>query len=389
MILDISASDFRRIMNDEELFLPKRWDNVDFLDTVNRLFSHYINKLKTFGVDSSISHNYIQVDIDLVNTVTGMLLKSINHYLNGFPSQAYYTFNKAMKVLMQKPLKVYQKSVMEDPSLSKENRNGQLILFRATKVKEYQQYARTRVFHTPYNLRSKVSTCRYSIAGYPSLYLGTSLELCCKEIGANVKRSLVLAAGFQLERSYKRSNTHIQVIELAVKPQDFLYTIDDNCEISRQRDQKVTAKSHETGRQINKMLLESRKVKESYLLWYPLIAVCSFIRARKKDPFAAEYIIPQLLMQWIRNNYKSINNLYGDKLIGIRYFSCVSEKASDMGFNYVFPTSGRWISSNLPYCSVLTKAFQLTAPVYVNRNESVQLCERKLAWSKNYDFIGI
>lgn len=46
---------------------------------------------------------------------------------------------------------------------------------------DVKPYSRTRVLHTPYNLRSKVSTSRYSIAGYPSLYLGTSLQLCCKE----------------------------------------------------------------------------------------------------------------------------------------------------------------------------------------------------------------
>ncbi len=45
-------------------------------------------------------------------------------------------------------------------------------------------------------------------------------------------------------------------------------------------------------------------------------------------------------MQWVRSEIDQSG--YGDynQLIGIRYFSCASVRASDIGFNYVFPTSG-------------------------------------------------
>ena len=76
-----------------------------------------------------------------------------------------------------------------------------------------------------------------------------------------------------------------------------------------------------------------------------------------------------------------------DNLIGIRYFSCASVKASDMGFNYVFPTSGRQKSYELPYCAVLTKAFRLTNPVYIHEYDNISACEWKLSKSNNYDHI--
>lgn len=90
-------------------------------------------------------------------------------------------------------------------------------------------------------------------------------------------------------------------------------------------------------------MLENASVRAAYLLWYPLIAACSYISVSKKDPFAAEYIIPQLLMQWVRceiGSQPGIEDEYS-QLIGIRYFSCVSQKASETKFNYVFPTSGK------------------------------------------------
>lgn len=128
-------------------------------------------------------------------------------------------------------------------------------------------------------------------------------------------------------------------------------------------------------------------IRSAYLLWYPLIASCSYIRIDKSDPFAAEYIIPQLLMQWVRNEIGSKKGGKRDQLVGIRYFSCASVRASEMGFNYVFPTSGKQKSAELPYCSVLLKAFRLTSPVYINEYDDLYTCERKLIQSNDLDFI--
>lgn len=93
------------------------------------------------------------------------------------------------------------------------------------------------------------------------------------------------------------------------------------------------------------------------LYWYPLIVACSFIRVNKQDHFASEYIIPQLLMQQIRSEVKT------NKLVGIRYLSCASEWASELGFNYFFPVSGIRHSSNSEYCEILGSSFMLTKPV--------------------------
>ena len=99
-------------------------------------------------------------------------------------------------------------------------------------------------------------------------------------------------------------------------------------------------------------MLENSSVRAAYLLWYPLIAARSYISVSKKDPFAAEYIIPQLLMQWVRceiGSQPGIEDEY-NQLIGIRYFSCASQKASETGFNYVFR---RAENKNIPICRIV------------------------------------
>lgn len=374
MILDISDVSFKNVLNDEKLFLPIRWDGADFNITLDNLFNYYIQQLELIEEkEGYYTTRHINLDIKKIKRVCGLLKRAVEYYLNGFPSKSYKTFEKVMQIMMDKPLQIYQKSVLEQFEDNYMSYEDELKLFRAVCVDDNKPYSRTRVFHTPYNLRSKVSTSRYSIAGYPSLYLGTALELCCEEIHMNPHKGFAIASIFKLERSVEYSNANIQVVELGVKPQDFVNPVDDE-RINR--------------RIIKRGILESPTVKSAYLLWYPLIAACSFIRTNKKDPFAAEYIIPQLLMQWVRSEINTKREEDYDQLIGIRYFSCASVKASDMGFNYVFPTSGQQKSSDLPYCSVLAKAFKLTVPVYIHEYEDIYRCENKLRKMRDFDFIG-
>lgn len=374
MILDISDATFKKVLNDKELYLPIRWNGSDFATTLDNLFNHYIKQIKLLPSEKGHLYNPIQVNIKDIKRVCGLLTKAVNHYLNGFPSKAYTSFERAIKLLMGKPLKIYQKSVMEQFEIPgyRYRKDDDLKLFRVVSVDDNKPYSRVRVFHTPYNLRSKVSTSRYSIAGYPSLYLGTSLALCCEEIHMNPHQNFALASMFKLERTLEYTNTNIRVIELGVKPQDFL-------------ELNYSNESHD--RRISQNLLNDSEIRSAYLLWYPLIASCSYIRTNKNDPFAAEYIIPQLLMQWVRNEIGSNKGDEYNQLVGIRYFSCASVKASDMGFNYVFPTSGQQKSAELPYCSVLTKAFRLTNPVYIHEYDDIRTCEWRLRDSKDLDSI--
>lgn len=376
MILDISDASFKNVLNDKELFLPIRWNGSDFATTLNNLFNHYVKQIELLSSENGYSYNLIKVNVKDIKRVSSLLTKAVNHYLNGFPSKAYRSFERAMNLLMDKPLKIYQKSVMEQFEIHRDRyrKDDDLKLFRVVSVDDNKPYSRIRVFHTPYNLRSKVSTSRYSIAGYPSLYLGTSLALCCEEIHMNPHQNFALASMFKLERTLEYTNTNIRVIELGVKPQDFL---------------ELNYANETQERRISQNLLSNNDIRSSYLLWYPLIASCSFIRTNKNDPFAAEYIIPQLLMQWVRNEIGSNKGDEYDQLVGIRYFSCASVKASDMGFNYVFPTSGQQKSAELPYCSVLAKAFRLTNPVYVHEYDNIQTCEQRLRASTDFDSISV
>lgn len=366
MIINISDEEFKRIFEDTQFHLPLRWHNIDFADTLRLLFDTYLFRLEQCDMYSN-RYESVSYDNSEIYAVCSLLVSVVRHYSNGFPSKAFCTFKKLMRILERTPLKTYEKSIKEQFAIR--NYRDSLNLYRVTCVNDNTPYGRKRVFHTPYYLRSKVSTNRYSIAGFPSLYLGTSLELCCEEVHYNPHEQFALASKFQIERNYEYNNTEIKVIELAIKPQDFLTEENHN-------------DFYKKTRLFPEGLLNKASLRSAYLLWYPLIAACSFIRVNKKDPFAAEYIIPQLLMQWVRLQLGS-SSKENRQLIGIRYFSCASEKASDMGFNYVFPASGAQTDNS--FCPILTDAFKLTRPYYIHEYNDIYACEMAL---KNDDHLS-
>lgn len=361
MILDISDFEFRRIFQNPAFHLPIRWDGRDFPKTLRTLYGLYINELQQWYPQNKVKD--IRRDCDLI-------VRAVNHYLNGFPDKAYNSMRILMPRLIGSPAGKFFQSAIDAFRPEQTNRRQPTYLFRATSVPDNQPYARDRIFHTPYNMRSCVSTCRYSIAGYPSLYLGTSLELCCEEIHLNPHKGFGITARFEPNLNYRYNDRPISFIDLAVKPQDFL------------REQKD---DNEKGRSVGDHLLMDAGARGAYLSWYPLIAACSYIRVNKEHPFAAEYIIPQLLMQWTRSKMKQAKSKQS-QLVGIRYFSCASVRASDMGFNYVFPTSGKQ-SKDAVFCPVLSNAFRLTKPYYLHEYSSIARCEHALILDHDLKFI--
>jgi hypothetical protein len=122
---------------------------------------------------------------------------------------------------------------------------------------------------------------------------------------------------------------------------------------------------------------------KKYIKWYPLIAACSYIRAKRDDPYSAEYIIPQLFTQWVRSQNE-------DAVVGIKYFSCKSVYASDLGNNYVFPTMGIPYQARKTitgYCARLSHRFKLTAPRFIMEYENISSCKKVLDEDLILDYI--
>lgn len=317
------------LANNKKYNLPIKWDGNNFLDALTELLNDYNNDF--FGRTNSD-----------INFIIEGILSALKYFFNGLPSKAFKIFSTMFNTFYDKHfIMVYIKDNISD-SLPN--------LYRIRKVNKITDYERKDIFHVPYNLRENIDDCRYSIHGFPSLYLSTSLKLSYLETKANRQRNLYIASLFKQTKTHFDSS--IKVVELGIKPQDF-QLIDTNSSVF---ERKTRCKN------LNLDLINKQNYQYEYFYWYPLIAACSFCKSHGRKSFHPEYIIPQLLMETIRTIKKD------DEVIGIRYFSCSNLFNFNLtnDINYVFPTSGKSFSEEFNYCRNLSKIFELTKPIILD-----------------------
>lgn len=339
---------FLALMNKKQYSLPIEYTDADYIVRLDTLLNEYQkDAMSILNKDSKESKKLEKICQQIKQTVE-------NYYL-GLPSDAYAEIEELMRTLEGISSFILSKNKINPQPLGAKD---PLDLYRViTYIEQNKKCTRKDLFHVPYDLRHNASTARYSIAGYPSLYLGTSIELCFSEINKEKESKL---SGWASKYEIQRSNK-ISVFDLAIKPTDF------------NSKEKVHEIKYWTSKDIEKV-----DFKKEYIFWYPFIASASFIRKNKKENFAPEYIIPQLFMQWVR---KLASDKYPeDRLYGIRYFSCNSIEDANEGYNYVFPVSGEKYKDS-EYCKVLANSFKLTSPIYVKENY-----HKKYAFD-DFDFI--
>lgn len=160
------------------------------------------------------------------------------------------------------------------------------MLFRIRNVQNNINYERKDIFHTPYNLRAKVTTCRYSISGYPSLYLGTSIKLCCEESKIASFNDITIASRLKIERNMLRNNgIVIDVLELGVKPKDFLTYGDNmntrltdlNNEYRRRTLNESEIRSAIIGIHL-KTIPNSMRISKYDILWLKMLAALTYLK---------------------------------------------------------------------------------------------------------------
>ena len=176
-----------------------------------------------------------------------MILDSTSEYFLGQPGLAFEEMEKTLTADGCHLLNLF-------PVLEIETMN----FYRVRKNKNDKAFKERReLFHTPFELRNKCASYRFSIAGYPSLYLAGSVDTALKEteIHDNDYTSIC----------YKTSGKILKCADLTLP-----------------------------ARQLNFW------EKYSLVVFYPLIVACSLKVKDEKVPFKPEYIIPQLLFQVLK-----------------------------------------------------------------------------------------
>ncbi|MPQ31242.1 hypothetical protein E4V42_07300 [Clostridium estertheticum] len=153
-------------------------------------------------------------------------------------------------------------------------------------------------------------TQRYSIPGLPSIYLGSSVYVCWEELDRPDKDEMQECKLLTKTNNYK-------ILDFAFRPSKIAEIIRYELDVFNPDES-------------DSRTIYLNNVLSSRVTLWPLIAACSIMVSDKNDSFKPEYIIPQLLLQWVRlkPDYK-----------GIRYFSVMVDYSIQdyLCINYVFP----------------------------------------------------
>lgn len=185
------------------------------------------------------------------------------------------------------------------------------------------------LFHIPLSKRAYAGDGRFSLAGFPSLYLSTNLALAWQKCGYPQK--------------YYYSEYRSKQIDTSEELQFLL--LYSPAEIISFASWKY-----------NDLALWV-EIATRYLKTYPLVLACSFINQSGNVPYKQEYIIPQMLMRWVKRN--------GSRIQGIEYFSCVDNSKfirTWKGYNIVIPALPPYDSQG--YSEKLREQFTWSEPKF-------------------------
>lgn len=204
------------------------------------------------------------------------------------------------------------------------------------------------MFHIPISKRQNASNGRFSLAGFPSLYLSTMLPLAWQETGYPTK---YYYSEYQYEYSY---NSTSRKRELS----------DELQFVSLYSPNEINFWGAAIKYNNFDLWLE---VIARYLKTYPLTLACSFVNSSGNAPYKQEYIIPQMLMQWIQRN--------SAKVQGITYFTCLETSTITSGwcaYNIALPALQP--HDEKMYSIRLKERFRWSKPFYY----SIPVTDKKL-----------
>lgn len=292
---------------DEEIYDHIIWILEHICEEYQKQYNDDFPKVLDACLDEYLVILKNEIDTDLIFFATvannrHYMSRIVKSYLQGRHSTAY----TQLKNVLKSNNDLYVTEVVKDEEY-----------YRMRSFEKRRGLSRKDLFHIPMTKKRNIKTQRYSAPGYPCLYLGKSIYGCWEEMHRPNTESTMISC-FKSQESFK-------VLDLRIPT-----------------------------------LHEFFDETEKHLQLFPFIIACGIPVRNSQDVFKPEYIIPQLLIEWIidRNHSKE------QPLLGIYYTS--ANRNSDFYIldhewdNLAIPVQNAM--SNEEFCPKLKELFYCTKP---------------------------
>ena len=292
------------------------WDELNYkLDSFSNLINS-VAQIKNSDNMYSVPHDEVQSTIiSIINCVKKYLFGDINSAYNTF----YYRWNY-----------LTNNKFTEGSSIYTLPANSSKILFKI-RNSDTPLTKKTDFFHISFKERGKIGNNRFSISGYPCLYLGQSIYSCWEET-RQPHIDNMWAVGYKITKS-------IHLLDLRLKQN-----------------------------------IDTGTKEADYIMLLPYIIASSIKTHSDSDTFKPEYIIPQLLLHSVvkkRGYYQYDGIVYTSTRRGI--FNDL-----ELCSNYAIPVMSNKYST---YCKKLAGHFIMTNPISCE----AELMKGSLNASRGYD----
>ncbi len=191
------------------------------------------------------------------------------------------------------------------------------LFYRMRLFDKRKGLSRKDLFHIPISKKRIIKTQRYSAPGYPCLYLGKSIYDCWEEMNRPNSESTMISC-FKIQENLRVLDLRIPTLE------------------------------------------EFFQETEKYLQLFPFIIACGIPVRDSEDVYKPEYIVPQLILEWI------IDNRYGNKdgLAGV-YYSSANRNEDFYILDHEWDNLAIPVQDSLSdedFCPKLKKMFVCTKP---------------------------
>lgn len=361
---------------------PFKFKNMNWIEFLRKINNYtFVNKDDSefqtiFNTMLSEIHTFFMESINEVDKSCWNLVridKRYNDFFNKYGLSKSTTKDKILKLLEVEKLKLaeifnywcdldYIKAneecynlIFGSENLSK-NRipiiklKKDISFYRMRGVESYQRLLREDMFHIPFSENSAVSSSRYSKAGFPHLYLASSLYIAWEEIG----RKDLEKANFSLFKNIR----NLYVLDLSVP-------------------NNITNYTH---------------ILQAYIALFTCICVRD-VDSKYHEMYVLPNLISDALLKFRRIKEKKVGNENVKYQIdGIRYSSSkrlnsekllFSSNAISIMYDYVFPPNS---IKNPKFCPRLKKMFKLTDgfSLFLYNIHSFNFNNTRVAWTTDY-----